>query len=357
MTLGRMVRTVLLCIAAAGVWSGCERRPLVDPGSGHYVRVYVDTAVWNHTCGFYDREGERVRPLYRAPEVMRVMLCDRTTGRPAAERYLRNRARDESGRLYFDGYILADPGDYHLLAYNFGTESTVLDGVQSWSEATATTSSIASDMLYRLPSYRNLSADQTRARERVVYQPDHLYGASRRDIHVRLSDHTDTLYTPTGEYFTALPHVESWYLQIRIKGVQYVSSVIGLLSGMSGQRTLNDGSLHPEDPVTLYVEMRHTDPVEDEATLYATFTTFGRLSERTNDLELNFDLITTDGRAYIFRVGDIASEFGKPDALDHRWILLERTIEVPAPDPDDDKGGGFTPGVNDWEDVYADLTI
>lgn len=356
MTFGRIVGIVLLCVSAA-IWSGCERRPLVDPGSGHYVRVYVDTEVQNYTCGFYDREGQRVHPRYQAPEVMRVMLCDRTTGRQAAERYLRNQARDKDGRLYFDGYILAEPGDYHLLAYNFGTESTVLNDVQSYHEATATTSSISSSMLRQLPSYRNLSAEDRRARERVVYQPDHLYGASHRDVRVLMSDHIDTLYTRSGEYFAASTHVESWYLQIRIKGVQYVSSVIGLLSGMSGQRTLNDGSLHSEDPVTLYVEMRHTDPVEDEATLYATFTTFGRLPERINDLELNFDLITTDGRAYIFRVGDIASEFGKPDALNHRWILLDRTIEVPAPDPSGGGGGGFTPGVNDWEDVYTDLVI
>lgn len=80
MTFGRIVGIVLLCVSAA-IWSGCERRPLVDPGSGHYVRVYVDTEVQNYTCGFYDREGQRVHPRYQAPEVMRVMLCDRTTGR------------------------------------------------------------------------------------------------------------------------------------------------------------------------------------------------------------------------------------------------------------------------------------
>lgn len=41
-------------LTAALLTVRCERRPLVDAGNTHYVRVYLDEELKNVTTGFYD---------------------------------------------------------------------------------------------------------------------------------------------------------------------------------------------------------------------------------------------------------------------------------------------------------------
>ena len=151
--------------AAAILATQCERRPLVDAGNTHYVRVYLDEEIKNVTTGFYD--PSLPTPEYATPDVLRVVLYDQTNNRTAAERYLRNRSTDARG-TYFDGYIIAEPGDYRLLTYNFGTESTVIDQSHIYHGAMAYTNEISSVLKNSL----SVRADDE---ERIVYVPDHLF--------------------------------------------------------------------------------------------------------------------------------------------------------------------------------------
>ena len=52
----------------------CERRPLVEAGNTHYVRVYLDEEIKNVTTGFYD--SSLPTPEYATPDVLRVVLYD-----------------------------------------------------------------------------------------------------------------------------------------------------------------------------------------------------------------------------------------------------------------------------------------
>lgn len=339
-------------VAAALLWvAGCHRRPLLDVEDTHYVRVYLDEELLNVTTGFYD--DSRRKPEYSTPTIMRVALFDQASGRIVGERYLRGRGKDERGE-YCDGYIAVAPGNYRLLTYNFGTEATVLRSENDFESVEAYTNNIPAHLYNYLPSRAQGDAD-----ERIVYDPDHLFVDNYTNIRVPYTDYVDTLRNERGEaYFTARSVVKSYYLQIRVKGMQYVSSAVSLLTGVAGSSMLHNRAMREDNPATLYFEMLRADDksarTEDDLTvIYTTFNTFGKLPDRDNRLEIAFDFITTDGRALSATI-DITDKFAEPDAVEHQWIILDRIIEIPAPVT---SGGGFVPGVGDWGDINTDIII
>lgn len=60
--------SLLLPLLLCTLFAGCERRPLVDVGNTHYVRVYLDEELKNVTTGFYD-------PTLAKPEYKTRVCC------------------------------------------------------------------------------------------------------------------------------------------------------------------------------------------------------------------------------------------------------------------------------------------
>ncbi len=346
----------------------CQRRDLVDVGNTHYVRVYLDEHLMNVTEGFY-RESD-AHPAYKRPQILRVALADKETGTVRAERYLRNQGDDDNGH-YYDGYIIADPGWYDLLVYNFDTEVTLIQNQNNFMTSKAYTNEIASHLRAQLYSRTKVPSD-----EKIVYDPDHLFVAAIEDVRVPYVNYIDTLRTPEGGYFVAESIVKSYYVQVRIAGMKYVSSAVSLLDGLAGSSNLATGKIDEEDPVTVYFEMtpggesqatgmRKADAMEardlenkedagDLVVLYTTFSTFGKIPSATNNLEITFDFMTVYGKPY-YETIDITDVFSTPEALEHQWLLIDKTIVIPDPPPS--AGGGFSPGVDEWGDINTDITI
>ena len=335
----------------------CDFRPLVEPSNTHYIRVYLDEHILNTTDGFYN--PDHVGPEYKRPEIMRVTLGDKSTGRVVAERYLRNHGDDSRGH-YYDGYIICDPGEWSLLAWNFDTEATLVSDPTDQHLAKAYTNKIASHLMAGISSRLNKNngdtkTDDTFTQEKIVYEPDHLFVASDRNVSIPYSTAIDTLRTRDGEYFTASTIVEAWYIQVNVKGLEYVSSALGLITGLAGSKTLFDAGLDSDDPVTDYFEMNAGKVPEgsDTGVLYTTFYTFGKIPGIESGFEVTFDFQTDYGKPYSATF-DITDEFETENALKHRWIILDKTIEIPKGST---SGGGFAPGVKDWGDINTDLII
>lgn len=348
--------------------ASCERRPLMEANNTHYVRVYVDEALLNVTTGFYN--SEYARPNYSSPEVLRLILADPVTGEARAERFLRDRGKDARG-TYYEGYIIADPGIYTLMAYNFDTEATQISGNSNHKEAKAYTNEIASHLYTRITSRVTKSASDdgaTTRNEKIVYEPDHLFAANCGEVDIPYTERIDTLAPVEGGYFTAQSIVKSYYLQVRVQGMEYASSSVGLLTGLSGSSWLNGGGMDLSDLVTVYFEMQ---PGENAATgikkssgtgegesstvtLYTTFSTFGKLPDVDNDLEITFDFLTVYGEPYSETI-NITDEFATPEAINHQWLLIDHTIVIPPPPRSE--GGGFNPGVDEWGDVETEIVI
>ena len=350
MNKGRFIAFILVLIAAVA----CERRPLVEIFNTHYVRVYLDENLLNVTEGFYNPEHDR--PEYESPSVIRVALTDRETGNVVADRYLRNQGEDEKGH-YYDGYIVANPGIYNLMAYNFDTDAAVMTDASNHYKIKSSAIEIASHLYSRIPS----RVKGPEPNESIVYDPDIVFAVDCGDVIVPYVEELDTLKTPSGEYFCGKSIVKSYYLQIRVKGMQYVNTSVALLDGMAGSVNVHGFEIDKEDEVTLYFETKKSHlsaDNEEEDILYATFNTFGRIPDLDSELEMTFDFITTYGSHYSEKI-DITDKFEEEDAIERQWIIIDKTITIPEP-PEGSTGGGnggFKPGVRPWEDIETDIKI
>ncbi len=362
---------VALILAAS-----CNFRPLKETANVSYVRVYVDEQILNVTTGFYNKEFRH--PTYSRPDILRVALFDAQSGALVSERYLRNQGDDERGH-YYDGYIIVEPGTYDFVAYNFGTESTVLSEEYNCFKMCAYTNEISSAVRTRLQEAAAASASMAAAAEgagaedvapyslsdepSIRYDADHLFVSSAEGLQVAVHGAVDTLRNSAGEpWFRAESIVKSYYIQIGVRGIQYISSSSSVLSGMAASTRIIDRDFESGGSTALYFDMtrgRYTKYDQSYACIYSTFGTFGRLPESDNEIRVSFEFITTYGTRFE-KTFDISRKFLEEDAIVHQWIIIEDEIVIPAPpdpDPDPDLAGGLTPSVDPWGDVESEFDI
>lgn len=360
----------LLLLPVLFVLAACEFRPLEDPSNVSYVRVYVGEQDLNVTTGFYNPDF--IHPDFQRPEVLRVALFDTENGQMVAERYLRNVGEDEKG-TYFEGYIVAAPGTYNLLAYNFGTESTIVDEEDNCYGMAATTHEISPSLMSKLKSTiqnrsavggENTTGAGTKSDEKIRYDADPLFVAGSEGIRILPHQGIDTLRSATGEpWFDAETVVKAYYIQIGVVNAQYIASSSCLLSGMAASTHMLEPDFEQSLETTLYFEMHpgaypdgYKPGVTDYRCIYSTFGTFGRLPDAQNILKASFEFTTTYGRQ-VDTTFNIALEFLKDDAIERQWLLLDFEIKIPEPPPGEDDSGGLKPGVDDWENVDSIINI
>ncbi|MGN0037457.1 MAG: DUF5119 domain-containing protein [Bacteroidaceae bacterium] len=347
------------CLAVWGwglllfVLAGCEHRPLVDVSDVRYLRVYLDDEIRNVTMGFYCDECQK--PVLRLPDVLRVGFYDEASGRMVKEGYLRHRGRDAQGE-YLDGTMVLPSGRFRLRVYSFGTETSQVRGESDINTLEVYTGPIASYLYAGLPDLRSRQQEAD-----VRYEPDHFFLLSQEDMQVRSVEQrdgqvsaVDTLRREDGTYFRASTVVESFYLQVGVKGVRYVSSAVAMLDGMAGSRWLGNREMNPSVPAMVYFTML---PAEDgeKGLVYATFNTFGKLPEPPSRLEVMFHFVKSDGSMQSEQI-DLTPLFDTDEVKQHRWIILDREIVI-TPPVLSEGGDGFSPSVGDWEDLQQDLPL
>lgn len=344
-----------LYLALVFLLTSCEHRELVDLheeiAGEHYVRIYMNEHLRNVTYGFYDETKEK--PEYSTPKAIRVTLSDPNTGEVVAERYLTESGSDERGN-YLHGHIVAQPGTYHLLAYNYDTQSTHIYGEYSYPDMEVYTNPVKEPLKDYLQGVR--SPEVTRAEE-IRYEPDHVFVASIEGATLKHNLEGDTLRTEEGDYPTAHSVTKTYYLQINVKGVEYVNSAVALITGMSGAVRLHNRAMVPEKASSIYFNMKNgvnrMRTSENVSVAYASFNTFGKLPDTEGYIEITFGFNTTGGgtQTETIRVTDL---FETPEVSDRQWIIIDKTIEIEKPE---NFNGGMSPGVTQWEEIESDFTI
>ncbi|MBR6601824.1 MAG: DUF5119 domain-containing protein [Bacteroidaceae bacterium] len=334
--------------------TSCEHRPLQDFVNAHYIRVYVDENIRNVTFGFYNEQYDR--PEHERPRVIRVVLADPVSGTIISERYLQNQGVDSMG-YYLDGYIGAPAGRYNMLLYNFGSPRTLIGNEQNYFAMQGYTEQVSDYYLQYLPAVR-----QTIDERQIVQQPDHLFHAVQEDIIINKNEIVDTLLDDNGSYFKAHSMVKSYYIQIKVKGIEWAISAVSLLSGMAGSSLIHQhegmiesDSVHVLLTLTPTERKRSGPDGNTTATLYTTFNTFGKLPDIPSHLTITFEFTKRDGSSQIEEI-DITDMFDTPLVRDQQWILLDHEIELTPPEgsPID---GGLTPGVDEWTDIESEIII
>lgn len=351
---GEWWRNCLMGILLLLLLTACEHRELTDITNEHYVRIYLNEHLRNVTYGFYDETKEK--PKYKSPQTVRVTLSDPTTGKVVSQRYLHDSGTDERG-YYLHGYIQAAPGEYDLLAYNFDTEATHINHEASYPDMEVYTNVIDESLSSRLESVR--TGEVTRYGD-IRYEPDHVFVCSERNVRVAsVVEGRDTLQTSTGSHPLAESVTKTYYMQVNVKGVEYVRSAVALITGMSGSVRMHDRSLVPEMESSIYFNLQNglnksRTGEEKMAVAYASFNTFGKLPDVEGYIEITFEFNTIYGttQTETIRVTDM---FETEQVREQQWIIIDKVIEIVP--PEGVSTGGMTPGVNQWEEIKGDITI
>ncbi len=328
----------LLPLLLAAVLSGCQRRPLEDLDYNTLIKVKINVeAIHNVTCDIYN---EKIPLPEIQLDVMHAVFFEDASGDLAAETYLTGKGVDEEGNVEFSGSLSIAPGTYRLYSYNFGTETTLVTDTYLWEGVKA----------YGLGVPERISsAYSTKVPdgESFTYSPDHLVVA--RSPQEVIPYHTG-VYTVRAEARTV---VESYYLQIKVDGLQYVNTATAVLSGLSSANFIALGSRVDEPQSTVWFDLEKSDD-KGVPVICAVFNTFGRPDGSLNELEVTFDILTKDGRREQ-RTFDISELFLSEACVKHHWLLLDETIHIDPPEPGG--SGGFDPSVDDWEDEHHDIIL
>lgn len=347
----KKLRTYVYILAALLIIS-CERRALVSPTSATMIQVQVAIQnISNINCDIYN---SRIPRPNITTEMMHVVLYDPETERIVTETYITDTLRDAKGNLVMSGYVNANPGVYDVLVYNFDTESTIVRNQNSMNTIEAYTNEVQSSIYTR---YRSRVGDD--GFEPVVYEPDHLIVSTEKN-HV-IPFHEDIHVINSRAYSI----VETYYLQIKVDGLQYVSSAQALMGGMSSSNLI--GSNTPSlDPACVYFEMQKGKDggrEDGDDVICCLFNTFGKIKDIESKLEVTFDVTTTDGRR-VEKTFDISKVFETEDAIERHWLILDendyKMVIDPPQNPSGGKvggGGGFEPVVEDWEEEHAEISL
>ncbi len=326
-----------LLIMLAAVLAGCQRRPLEELDYNTRIKVKINVeAIYNVTCDIYN---EKIPLPELQLDVMHAVFFEDASGKLAAEAYLTGKSVDEDGNIEFNGDLSIAPGTYRLYSYNFGTEATLIADTYVWEGVKA----------YALGVPERISgaySTKVPAGESVTYSPDHLVVA--RSPQEVIPYHTG-IYTVRAEAKTV---VESYYLQIKVDGLEYVNSASAVLSGLSSANFIALGDRVDDPQATVWFDLQKSDD-KGEPVICAIFNTFGRPDGSANDLEVTFDLQTKSGK--VQRTFNISDLFLSEDCINHHWLLLDETIHIDPPEPGG--GGGFDPSVNDWDEEHHDIVL
>lgn len=318
---------------------GCERRPLLDPSHTTEVQVTVDLdGLHNVTCDIYN---DKITAPTVPSEMLRVLFYEPGTNRIAGESYISNLSTDSEGRRVVSGRVGILPGEYEMVVYNFDITSTLIRNDHSHSTIEAYSSPVSEALASRF----NTRVD---SRDEIRYQPDHVIVATDPKLVIPWHDDLHIIRT------TATSVVESYYLQVKVDGLQWVSSAQAIVTGMAGSNFLGSRNRVDVPETAIYFTLEKSDD-NGEAVLCSVFNTFGRI-DTENELWISFDINTVDGRTES-REFEISHLFESDAGRNHHWLLLDDKITIDKPTTPPTAGGGFAPELEDWTEENHEIIL
>jgi len=348
----------IMAIVSHMALMSCERRPLNEMNDRILLNLKVDLKVMN-------------KIELPEPEVMRVVFYNPETGKKVTEDYL------SAG----GGYISVPPGEYRAIVYNFDTESTLIRNDDNINEIECYTNEISPALKSRMYSVINKSAAQIRAaaaqtkagsdststkaddmawvkavedleKSALIYEPDHLFVA-RQNMKI-LNTSGEQVFETTAESV-----VESYYISVNVKNIKNMASATALLTGQIASNKIGyekeEGKTNTNVTLFFNMEAAQNEDNVNRDKIEATFNTFGKLPSSESRLWLTIAVTNTDGTTVEWH-RDITAEFDNNP--DHRIEIVEDTIVIPeVNNGSEGSGGGFQPGVSEWDEEHHTILL
>lgn len=348
--------------------AACTRRPLEDPSE--VVRIKVDVnvkAVTNvnanirNSVHLYGTNttlwDEKLSQL--EPELMRVLVYDPVTDKLLAQSFISNTEVNEQGERVFSGNLGISYGNYNFLVYNFDTPTTQVSAENTESGILAYTDEISSSMRTRfLYTKTDENPVDDYAGVTIRYEPEHLLVGNERDV--RISPH-DTMVVIHTEANTV---IDTYYLQVRVTGMQFASSATAVISGLSPSNHigLNERTLDPSSAVVFEMQKGYDESLsgDNKDILCAVFNTFGKIEKATSELFVTFNVFDVAGNLLQYKA-NLDRVFDTELAHKYNWLIVdEGTLVIDIPNPGNNQSsssGGFQPQVDDWDEETGEIIL
>ena len=339
-------RLFILILAVLTILTGCKRRELEYGSVNLNLRLKINLNV---------RVNGQIKEQPN-PEMMRVMFFDPDTYDLVTESYL-----PPTG-----GRISLPPGKYKFIGYNFDTEATLLRNDRNYYSIEAYTNEVSSAMKSSILNAIRFGRSATKTSDSdawetaltkvqesaIIYEPDHLF-VSREDIEVFNIQEDQTIEA------NAETIIETWKISVRIKNEQYMASARALLTGQIASNFIGlpkeEGKTDTD--VVLMFDMNADPDSEEKDKVVGQFNTFGKNPNVESRLWLTIIIKTVGGETVEWH-RDITDEFFMDEAIEENTINIVEEIEIPQPEnPSGSGGGGFQPGVDDWDEENVPINI
>ena len=360
----RIVRILLAAALVMVSFSACHRRPLEEPSGAVRIAIKVDVktvtnvnanirssvVLYGSNTSLWDEKLSQLDP-----ELMRVLVYDPETDKLLTQSFISSTEIDAEGNKVFMGSLGISHGNYNFLVYNFDTPTTQVNQENSEQSIIAFTDEVSPAMKAR---YLGTKADDDEDIN-IHYEPEHLLVANEKDV--RISPH-DTLVVVRTEASTV---VDTYYLQVRVKGMQFASSASAVISGLSPSNHIgyNIRTIDPSAAVVFDMEKGQDLSLDgdNKDVLCAVFNTFGKIDQVSSELYVTFNVFDTAGnlRQYTANLDDV---FKTEEAILYHWLIVDESclvIDIPDPgvNPPTPGNGGFQPQVDDWEEEEGTMVL
>ncbi len=361
----RIVRIFLAAALVMVSFSSCHRRPLEDPNEAVRIAIKVDVktvtnvnANIRNSVRLYGTSTtlweEKLSQL--DPELMRVLVYDPETDKLLTQSFISAATTDEEGNKVFMGSLGISHGNYNFLVYNFDTPTTQVSQENSEQSIIAYTDEVSAAVKSR---YLGTKADEEYKDINIHYEPEHLLVANEKEV--RISPH-DTLVVVHTEASTV---VDTYYLQVRVKGMQFASTASAVISGLSPSNHIGYNIRTVDPSAAVVFDMQKGQDLsldgDNKDILCAVFNTFGKIDQISSDLFITFNVLDTAGnlRQYSANLDDV---FKTEEAILYHWLIIDESclvIDIPDPGvtPPTPGNGGFQPQVDDWEEETGEIAL
>ena len=343
----RSVRILAFLIAVAAMAVSCQRRPFVEWNTLVDLKIQVNAEIVNS-------------PELPTIENMRLGMYHTVTGDIQHTDFV----SPEGGK------ISPKPGEYHMIVYNFGTESTRIRNEDNYDEIEAYTSEVSAFLKSQLSNFLTKRAMEKAERERakaeaesrngtksepetsapsdeekIVYEPDHLFVGHAQSLEIpALMEGEETVITVEVD---AESIVETWEIVLdNIEGLEHMRSAVAIISGQAESHFIGRRE-DSEGVVSIYFEMSKD---EENGRIVGKFNTFGKHPGEQSVLSLDVNVTDVNGGEQHYHF-DVDSDFMDNPGMD---ITIEEPVVIEKPK---NEGGGFLPTVDDWDEVRTEINI
>ncbi len=360
----RIVRILLAAALVMVSFSACHRRPLEEPSGAVRIAIKVDVktvtnvnanirssvVLYGSNTSLWEEKMSQLDP-----ELMRVLVYDPETDKLLTQSFISSTEIDAEGNKVFMGSLGISHGNYNFLVYNFDTPTTQVNQENSEQSIIAFTDEVSPAMKAR---YLGTKADDDEDIN-IHYEPEHLLVANEKDV--RISPH-DTLVVVRTEASTV---VDTYYLQVRVKGMQFASSASAVISGLSPSNHIGYNIRTVDPSAAVVFDMQKGQDLsldgDNKDVLCAVFNTFGKIDQVSSELYVTFNVFDTAGnlRQYTANLDDV---FKTEEAILYHWLIVDESclvIDIPDPgvNPPTPGNGGFQPQVDDWEEEEGTMVL